>query len=511
MAGASAGTPGLDGIAGLATSLAGTHGSGAAAIELTAGSNAIYNEATGVIRGGNSGGGIALAGDGIKISAGATAEIVNLGLISSGLGLGAYGINNAGTVTSLTNAQGGTGASPLTYTGILPVAYTMVLNSQASYGQLAAAALNVGGLTTLSVTSDLGSGLATQKFSNVITGVEADLITNKGANYAFRIANGVLGLLGNASSANTDWDLRVLNFGNDLAEPQRNTLEQRNYAMRFGLGYNCDSFGTNNYCVSFQSSNVRGNNQSGETTGVLIGAKRFNQNLQVGLFRASGASSDGGVEIGSRQPLTGVFLNFATAADGTGLQGRLSYASELSKATLTRSNILGTATSVTGKADLDASGTDFKIGWGIGLPANHVLTPFLAFTSSKAARLAYSESNAAGVDAPFSYAEYTLSRSATTAGLDLKGKVSEELSYRLSLGAEQSSYKLNDFELAGAFGKASYTPSSLTSNGLGYNASVGFSYKFSDKVSVHVNATVRKLDTSTDAVNFVSTGLHIGF
>ncbi len=481
----------------------GVAGNGAAGIVLTSGTNIIDNQAGGVIRGGSG----VLAGDGIIIRSGATVDITNLGLISAGVvGTSGYGINNLGTVTRLINAQGGTASSALTYKGNLPVNYTLVLNSQASYGQLAMT--DAGGLTTVSAITDMGTGLSTQKFSNVITGVMGDLITNYGASHAFTLANGVIGMLGSANDS--DWDLGVLNFGQDLAESQRTKLEQRNYAVRFGLGYNCSNFGSNGVCVSFQANKMQSNLQ-GETAGVLIGAKRLNDNLQVGLFREAGHSGGNGVQVGNGQPLTGAFLNFAANADGTGLQGRVSYASQISKATLTRANILGTADTVTGSADMKASGTEVKLGWGFALPSNHILIPFVSFTSSKATRLSYSEASATGVDAPFSYSDFKLNRTATTAGIDLKGLLKEGLTYRVSVGAEQSSNKLNDFELAGTFGKATYTPASLSSNGLGYNASAGLNYKVSDKISVHVNASVRKQESSSEAVTFVSTGLHFGF
>ena len=93
----------------------------------------------------------------------------------------------------------------------------------------------------------------------------------------------------------------------------------------------------------------------------------------------------------------------------------------------------------------------------------------------------------------------------------MKGLLKEGLTYRVSVAAEQSSNKLNDFELAGTFGTASYTPASQSANGLGYNASVGVNYKVSDKISVHVNASVLKQQSSSEAVTFVSTGLNFGF
>jgi hypothetical protein len=527
-------------------------GDGGAGISLNFGANRITNERSGVIRGGaghHGGSGIELGlswlsmdmgsmgaalmsvlavgkatanitnnglivggagtengGAGIYLMSGATATITNNGVIDGGAGGTSYGIVNDGYITNLTNAQGGSASHALSLSGRLPEIYTTVLGSQASYGQLAISNADVNRMT-VEVSNPLGSALATQKFRNVVTGAEAEQVVNQGKEYAFNLANGVLAMLGTPGDNN--WDLRVLNFGRDLAEPQRTTLEQRNYGLRYALSYNCDSFGENGFCVSFQANNTNSFQQN-QTAGVLIGAARVSDNVQVGVFRESGAQSSNGLEIGGVQPLTGVFFNFASNKDGTGPQGRLVYASQTSKATITRDNTLGAASLVTAKADVDAMGTEVKLGWGIGLSANHVLTPFLAYTSNKAARLAYSEANATGVDAPFSYSEYSMTRSAVAAGVGVTGQVNEAVRYNVSLGAEQTNATMTDFGVSGAFGKATYNATS-PANGMGYSASAGVSFKVSDNVSVHVNAGVLKLDTNNDAVNYVSAGLRIGF
>jgi hypothetical protein len=298
-----------------------------------------------------------------------------------------------------------------------------------------------------------------------------------------------------------------------MAEPQRQMLEQRGDALRFGLGYSCDNYSSQGYCMSVQFRSVRAGGLSGENAGVLIGAKRFNENFQAGVFREFGrsATTSAGLEIGDRSPMTGAFLNYTAAANGTGLQARVAYASESSTLTQNRANTLGSAETVSGKGNVDTSGTELKLGWGIGLTGTHVLTPFIAITNGKATRQAYAEGAATGADALLGYSEFGLRRVATTAGLGMKGLLSENLTYRLSAGVEQSTYKLSSFDLTGAFGVASYTPGNQTSNGAGYNASAGLSYKVSDKVSVHLNGAVIKQDTSQKAAYFVSTGIHIGF
>ena len=472
--------------------------------------NRIYTDTTGLIQGGR--GLPGLSGHGVNIfSSTIVDELVNLGQIAGG-GVLSYGVNNAGSVISLTNAQGGTASAngALTYNGLLPQKYTMIVNTQAAYGQLAVTS-SLGSASMVEATSDLGSALATQRFADVITGVTDTQIINTGAASAFKMANGVISMLDTAG--NERWDLRVLNFGQDMAEPQRLMLEQRGYAVRFGLGYSCDNYGSNGFCMSFQYRSARAGGVSGETAGVLIGSKRFSDNFQAGVFREFGRSTSTatGLEIGNRNPMTGAYLSYTAAADNTGLQGRLAYATESSTVNASRANMLGAAETVTGKGNLDTSGVELKLGWGVAMGGTHVLTPFVALSNGKSTRQAYAENAATGVDALLSYSAYGLRRVATTAGLDMKGLLRENLTYRLSAGIEQSTYKLNNFDVTGAFGTSSYAPSNMSSSGSGYNASAGLTYKVNEKVSIHLNGALIKQDTSQKAAHFVSTGVNIGF
>jgi hypothetical protein len=486
-------------------SAGGNDAQGGAAIRVDVGDNiTIINSATGSLVGGEGANG---SGAGILIGSVASVAIFNLGTIEYGA---SNDVVNNGRITSLTNVQGGDSSDlgPLYFSGNLPENYIAVLDSAVKYGQLDVT--DGTGTMVFGASATEGSQINSQKFVDVVTGVAHTQI-NAGPTQAINIAHGVVGMLGNSLAAPNNWDLRVLNFGKDLAEPQRSVLESRGHALRFTQDYNCQSFNASGYCITIAGRRTSSNGQS-EDAGVLIGAKRLNDNFSVGVFREVGptAQSAANINIGDRQPMTGAFLNFAAQADGTGLQALASVASEKSSATLSRANLLGTADSVSTQSQVNSLGGAVKLGWGIPMGGNTVLTPFVSISNTQATRGALDEASAPGVDALLSFASFKVKRTTTTAGLGLKGQLNDKLSYRMSAGLDDSRNKTNPFAISGQFGTASYTPNNRP-GGLGYSGSLGMSYAVNPMVTLFVNGSLLKLDKSQSATRFVMTGVQLAF
>ena len=155
----------------------------------------IYNGATGVISA------FALPGGAVGIAnvAGTISSITNLGSIT-----GVYGIQNGGTITRLNNLQGG--GTPLTYTGVLPTNYNVIVNSTSAYGKLSSPG-GLAGATTFGVSST--STLAANTYTAVLSGFTSVNLTNQ----VLGIVTGTLGAaswtLSPEGGAPTTWDLIV--------------------------------------------------------------------------------------------------------------------------------------------------------------------------------------------------------------------------------------------------------------------------------------------------------------
>jgi uncharacterized protein with beta-barrel porin domain len=85
-------------------------------------------------------------------------------------------IYNNGSITTLSNGQGGSGSTPLTYSGILPDQYDIIITSATAYGQLSATSV-VTSKTTFGI-DGTSSGLATTTYTAVLKGLSSSNLTS---------------------------------------------------------------------------------------------------------------------------------------------------------------------------------------------------------------------------------------------------------------------------------------------------------------------------------------------
>jgi len=157
-------------------------------------------------------GNIGSGGPGIYIATGSSSQITNTGSIKGGSGgtgpdssgnmLGATGagVSNAGTISTLSNSQGvGNASGALTYTGILPTNYNIIINSASSFGQLSAS--SVTGSTTFGITSStLAAGTYSTILSGLVSGnIVSSSLTGTYGSYSYSLVN----------SGGTNWNLVV--------------------------------------------------------------------------------------------------------------------------------------------------------------------------------------------------------------------------------------------------------------------------------------------------------------
>jgi hypothetical protein len=508
--GGSAGAAGAGGLGGLG-------GDGGAGVSLSGAGNTVLN--FGTILGGDAGGSLALGGAGILVEAGASAQITNLGSITGGLdGLGnaTFGIENRGSIALLRNAQGG--VAPLRYSGDLPVNYEVVINSATSYGQLVVESVASGQVMTVGA-SNLNAAL-TGNYTDVISAVTAAEIGNEGEITVG--APGMLSVLTGAelrSGSVDNWDLEVLNFGHDIAEPQTFMLSQNWQAVRRTLNYDCDLFDKHGVCVAWQAEYNSydgegvGGGSYGELAGTLMAAKRLNEQVRIGSFlnwRIEGDDIDG-IDDVDRLPIIGGFLGYSQAANGIGLQARFSAAYEQGDAEFSHANLLGSAESVASDAGFETVGLGAEAGWGIALKGQQVVTPFVSLNFVDSTREGYRDESAGGtVEDPFSYDSYSESYTTGTFGVRLKGTLAAKFNYRASVGIETVlGGDADTFRLSGEFGEAAYRSQSGLSD-WSVNTAVGMSYMLSDFKALTADGYVRQAEGGlTDSG--VALGCKMGF
>lgn len=458
--------------------------------------------------------------------------ITNLGTVTN-LNDPYQAIYNEGNIGTINNLQGvGNEAGALKFSGKLPTSYNMIVYGD-QYGQF-----DVGGysgqMTFGIFGGDAVNGIAASQlksltYQNVVTGVDKSAYDNSfntsssitsiyGSNgAAFGSYNGAAWILHDATyreSADTAWDLTVLNFGLDLAEPQRAMLEQRQQAIRNGLDHDCDQFDKDGLCVSVKAR-ASGLGDEREGAGVLTVAKRIDTGFRIGGFIDERVSSNevNGVQMKLGLPMFGAFAAYSAGKDGTGIQARVSAAYEHGRASISHNNMLGSASTVSGDADVDSLGVAQRIGWGFGIGNKNVITPYLGLRYTQAKRSAYAEAYDAGVvDDPFSFSAYGEHRVTGTFGADLNGHINDAVTYRLGAGVDYDF--ANDLDTFAAYsdllGDMTYV-NGLKARDKRLFGSAGIGYALEKNRTFTLDGNVSQMDYGSDKAYSLMAGYQMAF
>lgn len=417
--------------------------------------------------------------------------------------------------------------------------YDIIINSDTSYGQLIVGAGSTGS-SEVSV-SGLTSRNETHVYKDVVTGdgAVADRLANE-KEVLKTGAKGVLAAVDQGDSA-TQWDLRVLNYGQDMAEPQAFLLERNAAAMRYALDYDCNLFDTTGvavmptadapggpdttgFCVGVIGSSLWsdsgdigddvGLGDYSELSGTVIAAVQLTEMVRLGGFIGyRGAASDiDGIDDMTRMPMFGAFLGFSEVPDGTGIQARISAAYEGGSAEFSRANLVGSANTVSADGDLNTFGAAFELGWGLGLGGGHVLTPYAGVNYTNATRESYKEDSEAGVvDDAFHYDDYSRSLTSAIMGLRLEGPISDMVGYRLGAGVESTLYyDLDAFKVSGDFGSDSYKSDREPSDWR-FNGQAGMSVFVAENAELNLDGYVMQLNDGDAPDYSVTAGFKLGF
>lgn len=390
----------------------------------------------------------------------------NTGSIQAAAGF--YGLNIAGAITTLNNAQGGNGSTAsttaLTYTGNLPANYNIIINSPTHFGQLAVSSPL--GATTFGIYGS--SNLSKGTFSAVLSGItSANLTGATSGNF-----NGFTWTLNN-SSANI-WDLIVLGASTvdtqaslvNTASALQNIYTLQNSVLANSFSYDCALFDVNNICISAGGRNtaVSAANGLNNTSGLLIAAYRPHSNYRVGAYFDQNLSMNNAgstVNLGNNTPLVGLFGVWNERLDGTGAEVKVSAAYGQKNATVTR-QVVGTSEAGSGSAALNSQGAQVLARYGFGVVENIIVNPYAGIRYTQNNMGGYTEGASSAVTAPLTYSALNTNATTALAGVGASYRFTPQAVAFASAGVESDTNTANgNYSATGVVG---LTPINFNAN-----------------------------------------------
>ena len=444
-----------------------TAGAGAAGIRLISGAtsssviNRINNSGTIITTG--------TAAHGIQTSGVGLVSIENTGTITTS-GANSFGISNAGNITSLTNSQGG--SSPLTFSGVLPTNYNVIVTDLTNYGKLDVNGGTVTGVMNFNINS--GSSLAYDTtYATILNGLK---INNLGNSYGTFTSGGNTyqwALVHRIGASATQTDLVIQPIPQSSAPPTLPELKEALLADSYLLApidpdtqmsltalgntlqglfatqtasvvnsmtYDCPVFGANNVCVSTggRFTNVSAYPYN-TTSALIIGAYRISPKLRFGAYldQNLAQSTPGGIaQLSNATPMVGLFGVWNQNTDGTGLEVKVSAAYANKQATLTRPAI-GVSEAGAGSTGLNTQGALGVLKYGFGIGNVSVLAPYAGMRYVVSGMGSYTEAQSSTVSSPLTYNSINNYTTTAIAGLIGTHKLNERTNILASAGVEK--------------------------------------------------------------------------
>jgi hypothetical protein len=412
--------------------------------------NLINNTVTGIISGYNTG----------LQNWGNIVQLSNAGTISGDID----GIVNGGTITSLTNTgrilagadgfgirnfsytdfetgltYGGqinslNNKSAITYQGILPTKYNIMIESPTRYGRVTFGTIS----GALNFNIDTGSTVGKGTYSGVFSGITGAHFVNTAGNY-----NGFVFNL--KSVADSVWDLVVT--GASTADTQQSLVNtasslQAAFAMQdsvltHSFSYDCKTPQAQALCVSAGARNTQsqGANQQG---GLLIAAYRLpGGSYRLGLYADQNLSGPGSavVKLSNSSPLLGVFGAWSQRTDGVGAEVKFSAAYARKTAMIAR-GMVGSSEAGIGSSKLNNQGMQVIANYGWAVRDDLLVWPYAGLRYTRKNLAGYSETASAEVTAPLTYNAFRSHVSTAMIGLGLSHRVTPTATVFASAGAE---------------------------------------------------------------------------
>ncbi len=406
-----------------------------------------------------------------NLSAASIDTISNTGSLVGALA----GINTvSGTLGTLNNLQGaGNANGALTYTGVLPTNYNIIITSASNYGKLAVTSGT--GSTTFGIYT--GSTVRNGTYASVLSGLTSGNLTRTTGTFG-----SATWLLSNSSS--DIWDLiisgvytgpSVANTNQSLvntASALQGTYTLQNSVLANSFSYDCNVFGANNVCVSAGGRNtqVQVANGLNNTSALLIAAYRPHPNYRIGAYadqNLSVSNPGGTVNLGNNTPLIGLFGAWNQRLDGTGTEVKVSAAYGQKNTTITRS-VVGSGTGAseagTGSSSLNSQGAQATVKYGFGIMDNVIVSPYVGVRYTQNNMGGYTEGTSSSVTAPLTYNALNTNATTALAGVGASYRVIPTVMTFVSAGVETDTNTANGTYTATNASIGTLTPVNFNAN-----------------------------------------------
>jgi hypothetical protein len=355
--------------------------------------------------------------------------LINTGTISGGTG--SFGIQNfRGTISNLSNSQ-----NNLTYSGILPANYNIIINSASNYGKLSGT--NVTGSTNFGIYP--GASITSNLYKGVLQGLTTSNVgatrtgTYDGMSWTLAISSG------------TSWDLTFVPIAATQESLQISAQRLRSIFNLAAItssfanmnNYDCNLFDAKGMCISAGGRYTTVDNpNANSTSAVVVIGHKASPNIRIGGFLDQSVNNNipTGIKVSNKNPLMGVFAVWNKNADGLGVQVKVANAYQDKNINTTR-DVIGLSEAGTGSSNLNTQSYVGELSYAfLANQDKTTLRPYLALRHTTIKQDAYEET---GVTTPLSYAPLKDRTTAALLGLKLNHALTPKATLTASLGVEQ--------------------------------------------------------------------------
>jgi hypothetical protein len=390
-------------------------------------------------------------------------------------------IINFGSIGTLVNGQGGDDA--LTYSGVLPNAYYIVINSSSDYGKVIFS--DTASRMTFSVHSS--STLAENTtYEDVIDGLQVDDIsetsgtytTSDGDSYDWSLSNtsanlwslligdcsGTCGVtpVSYPSTASTQTTINNISYGM--------SAQLAHFAMTTNFAnlntYDCGLFDAKGGCFSvggrFTDVNANNNSDSDSSAIVMVGGYKINDHVRIAGFADQMVNNNtpSGIDMENKSPMVGLSLVWNQHPDHLGYQVKLANAYQDKDITITRT-ATGDAEAGSGSTDVSVQSYIAEVSYQFLSNDKTAYRPYFAGRYAKIKQDGYTETN---VDNPLTYSTVEDESVTLIMGMKVKHALSPEIYLNGSLGVEHDVHNDVDNLSVTATNISGLSPVSVNSN-----------------------------------------------